>query len=472
MSPISVARASLANVAAIPGQRLGVPALQHFVRSQRPFHVFPESSAPTATISNLLLSCNADIVKKGALDEPVTVVDLDDVGPWGLVERPDPSEELGSNRLRFGNANVLTAKLRPYLGKTFWNDDPDLLGSTEWIPLRVDPRRLRPQLLAHMLQSSAYRRIATVFMSGKEHPRIGPDVLKRLRVPLLPPPTQDTIVQRLAILDEEARNLLARVSHAPDVVSAAFEERFGLGRAALMVERKQTRTRITLMEVAANRDARFSFRYHSPSVRFAAAAILRLPNRKLGDLVAEPIELGAGVSPEDYVDGAGAYYVSMATIKRWRFDEADANRISEDYFESNKGCRVREGDIIMARSGEGTIGKVALVPAGLRAIHADFTMRVRLDPNRCDRRFVFYFMMSAYFQELVYGEKKGLGNNTNIFPAQLSNIPVLAPDPAVQKDVADEIEARLRGFDADRARIAEVRDEMDAVLLRGLTEGV
>lgn len=468
MNTIRGSRASLAAVAAVPGQRLGVPALQHFVASDQPFEVFPESKASTATIGSLLLPGDTTVVKKGPLDTPAVVVDLDHVGPWGMVEHPNPSDALGSNRFLFGNANVLTAKLRPYLGKTFTNSDPELLGSTEWIPLRVDAERLRPQLLAYMLQSSAFRRIATVFMSGKEHPRIGPEVLKRLRVPILAPDAQDELIGRLAELDKEAKDLLARLSKAPGVVSAAFEEHFGLQRRALEDARTQTRTMIGLTDVAGNRDARFSFRYHSPSTRHALAAIQSLPHVKLGELVSAPIELGAGVSPDNYVDEGTTYYVSMATIKTWRFDEAAANRISEDYFKANEARTVRKGDIIMARSGEGTIGKAALILEDIRGVHADFTMRIRLDPTRCDRRFVFHFIMSAYFQELVYGEKKGLGNNTNIFPVQLRELPVLMPDPDVQRSVADEISHRLQGFEDDRTKLTALRQEMDNVLTETL----
>lgn len=75
----------------------------------------------------------------------------------------------------------------------------------------------RARLLGYILQSSAYRRIATGFMSGKEHPRIGPEVLRRLRVPVLALDAQDRLVARLVELDNEAKDLLARLSKTTDI---------------------------------------------------------------------------------------------------------------------------------------------------------------------------------------------------------------------------------------------------------------
>lgn len=75
--------------------------------------------------------------------------------------------------------------------------------------------------------------------------------------------------------------------------------------------------------------------------------------------------------------------------------------------------RVKKNDIILARSGKGTIGKVALIEDDIDAIFCDLTMRIRL--KNCNPKFAYYYMRSTYFQYLVERYKKGLGNNTNIF---------------------------------------------------------
>jgi restriction endonuclease S subunit len=77
----------------------------------------------------------------------------------------------------------------------------------------------------------------------------------------------------------------------------------------------------------------------------------------------------------------------------------------------------------MARSGEGTIGKVAIIDKEENeAVYADFTMRIRL--KGYNSTFAYYYFRTDFFQYLIYTNKKGLGNNTNIFPSQLRELPI------------------------------------------------
>ncbi len=89
--------------------------------------------------------------------------------------------------------------------------------------------------------------------------------------------------------------------------------------------------------------------------------------------------MGANVSRSDYDDEGNYRYISMATIKNWNFDFDSANVVSAVYSEAKSVKSVKKNDIILARSGEGTIGKVALIQdENLKGIFADFTMRIRL----------------------------------------------------------------------------------------------
>lgn len=94
------------------------------------------------------------------------------------------------------------------------------------------------------------------------------------------------------------------------------------------------------------------------------------------------------------------------------------NTVSKEYSDSKQAKTVQKNDIILARSGEGTIGKVALIDDDeLQGIFADFTMRIRLKDYNPE--FAYYYFRTTYFQYLIEIYKKGLGNNTNIEQKQL-----------------------------------------------------
>jgi type I restriction enzyme S subunit len=107
--------------------------------------------------------------------------------------------------------------------------------------------------------------------------------------------------------------------------------------------------------------------------------------------------------------------------------------------------------LILARSGEGTIGKVALVGEGVNAVFSDFTMRIGL--TNYDPLFAYYYFRTDYFQYLIEIHKKGLGNNTNIFPIQLKEFPLLDVRPERQLEITMEIEA---AFAAERQIYADI----------------
>jgi type I restriction enzyme S subunit len=306
-------------------------------------------------------------------------------------------------------------------------------------------------------------------MAGKEHPRITPEDILSLEVPLPPLVDQDKLVAGLDALSEKCRELERAIGNELDLVDGYMDRRFGLSIAKLDAEIEHQDRQLRVADVVANPDLRFSFKFHAPSVEFALKCLRALPHRRVSQFLAEDIVLGASVSPNDYEADSKKLYLSMATIKTWSFDKVSANGVSERYFKANAAKAVKADDLLMARSGEGTIGKVALVPAGIVGICADFTMRIRFDPARCLPAFARFYLMSKYFQHVVYGEKKGLGNNTNIFPIQLRELPFIDVSMTEQELAVQELTEAQGAHLAERERIKTLRARMEEVLTLGLT---
>jgi len=449
--------------------RLSAPMLRRFATNTEPLSIVAGSKYPRAAIGALSIPSTARVVKKGDLDQPAQLIDLENVGPWGAVYDVSEVSSIGSNRLLFGDCDVLTSKLRPYLGKTIHNVFPEGMGTTEWVPIKVDPTQLRPRLLGYLLQSRHYVEMSRAFMAGKEHPRITPDDILSLEVPLPPLAEQDALVKALDGLAKKCKQMEGAIGTELDLVDAYFEKHFGLSVAQLDTKKRQRERALGLSNIAANPDLRFSFKFHAPSVGFALSSLRALPHKRVGDFLAEEIVLGASVSPIDYDLDSEKLYLSMATIKSWEFDEQSASPVSEQYFAANMAKAVKPEDILMARSGEGTIGKVALIPEGVNGICSDFTMRIRLDRKRCLPAFARLYFMSKYFQHAIYGEKKGLGNNTNIFPIQLRELPFIDVSIADQEHAVEELSELQRVREAEKASLIHLRARMEDVLTLGLT---
>ena len=160
----------------------------------------------------------------------------------------------------------------------------------------------------------------------------------------------------------------------------------------------------------------------------------------------------------------------MATIKGWYFDPAAANNVSKAYSDLKADKTVRKNDIIIARSGEGTIGKAALITEeGIKGIFADFTMRVRL--KNYVPEFAYYYFHTNYFQYLIEVYKKGLGNNTNIFPNVIQEFPMIDIPMTEQQRIVDEINSEITQQDDIKARIAELRAQIDSIIEDAIADG-
>ena len=181
----------------------------------------------------------------------------------------------------------------------------------------------------------------------------------------------------------------------------------------------------------------------------------------------EPIVLGKSVSPSNYDDNGDYFYVSMANIKNWKFEGEDSKLISNEYSKENKNKTVAKNDILIARSGEGTIGKVALIDdEDLKGIFADFTMRIRL--QNYNPLFAYYYFRTEYFQYLIEVNKKGLGNNTNIFPSQIQEFPMIDIPLKNQQKIVDEIKAELDKQEEMKQKIEAERNKIDEMIEKAI----
>ncbi|MBC9785090.1 hypothetical protein H1S01_11280 [Heliobacterium chlorum] len=192
-----------------------------------------------------------------------------------------------------------------------------------------------------------------------------------------------------------------------------------------------------------------------------------ITNKKIKDFISEPIVLGKGILPRQYDDEGHYYYIAMSNIKKWKFESEDCKKVSDSFYANNINKNIKLNDILIARSGEGTIGKVALIEDDdVEGIFADFTMRVRL--KEYNPKFAYYYFRSELFQYLIYTNKKGLGNNTNIFPGQIQELPILDFDQGQQTQIVNQIQAKINAQKVIDRQIREKCKEIEKIIKQAI----
>ena len=96
-------------------------------------------------------------------------------------------------------------------------------------------------------------------------------------------------------------------------------------------------------------------------------------------------------------------------------------------------------------------------------------MRIRLKDYNQD--FAYYYFRTSYFQHLIEVYKKGLGNNTNIFPSVIQEFPMIDIPMTAQQRIVDEIHAEIAKQDDVKTRIAKLRNQIDSIIEDTIVEG-
>ena len=306
-----------------------------------------------------------------------------------------------------------------------------------------------------LIQSDIY-----LLQKGSDQPHVYASDIQYVKVPAVSVPIQKKALAAAHGKEKEIETIEYSIKKNGEIIDDVFNREFCFAIDEFNRIKQAKRFSANYRTLSNNADLRFSAKFHRDSGNFVMQELTSRTDKKIKHYLAEPIVLGASVSPSDYSDDGEFCYISMATIKNWTFDSESASTVSKEYSDSKQAKTVRKNDIILARSGEGTIGKVALIDDDeLHGVFADFTMRIRLKDYNPE--FAYYYFRTTYFQYLIEIYKKGLGNNTNIFPIVVRELPMLDISIEKQQRIVDEIHSEISKQDEIKSQISNLRLKID-----------
>lgn len=313
--------------------------------------------------------------------------------------------------------------------------------------------RIRQKMLFYITRTDVFRnQVIDLAYRKKAQPGLTLEHLKAIKIPEIPLKVQEKILEDIKPYERIIEELNSKKVNIQKNIDKVFQKYFDFSYDEYEEIKKIKIYHIGPDSIADNGDLRCSPKFHRPARNFVEKELTSKMDTKIKDFLAEPIVLGASISPNDYNDG-DYIYISMATIKTWKLDSEVASTVSKDFATRKQEKTVRKNDIILARSGEGTIGKVALVEDDVDGIFADFTMRIRL--KNYNPEFAYYYFRTSYFQYLIETYKKGLGNNTNIFPVAIKEFPIPNIPLCEQEKVVKEIRLKIEEQETIYSEIVE-----------------
>jgi hypothetical protein len=368
--------------------------------------------------------------------------------------------------------DVLISSVRPNLRKHVYIDpNDDCYYTKAFIQLR--PKHCG-RVLYYLLRTAFHENLVAVSRQGKSYPTLKTSDLFHLRF-------EKTIIDRaiskehllneyIGSIEKEIDRLRSTIRNPSDIIDEIFSREFNFNIGKLEELRKISKYELPMQIISNNPDLRFSFRFHREAGYFVLNFLKSVSTRKIKDYLVSPIVLGKGISPTDYDENGSYFYISMADIKNWYLDLENTKTVKDEYYNASLSKTVMANDILLARSGEGTIGKVAIIEdRDIEGVFADFTMRIRV--QHCNPMFVYCYFRTKFVQYLIYINKKGLGNNTNIFPSQIREFPMIDASSKKQQDIVDEINTELQKQRDIDYRIKLKRQEIEKFITDTLLGG-
>lgn len=433
--------------------------------------LYADAVVPTFPLRRAVVPFRRERLRKGPLDEEVHLVELEDVEQrTGVILSSEVVTEIGSDKLLFGDADVLTTRLRPNLGKTILNDlTRRLAGTTEWIPIKVNAELLHPKLLTYYLLSPRYVDRASRLLSGKEHPRLLETDLLSIRVPFLDAARQTALVNEIAGIERQIDEARKKIEAPGDVIDEIISREF---RFPLHEVHERTRVRVydrALSAFGAASSLRSSAGFHHPEFEFVEAFLRGKGRKRVRAFLSVPIRLGATATRGDLLDEGDAYYVHPGATKHQDvINLADCYQVTEDYYEDHRRrFALTEGDIVMNRSGQ-AIGKVALFNSAARSLASDFTMRIRVSRTEGDPWFMWYYFRSTVFQLQIRRAQQG-SSLPNVFPGQVEAMWVPECPADRQRAIAAEIRSRLEVVASARREILAMRGQVERAIVNAIS---
>lgn len=164
--------------------------------------------------------------------------------------------------------------------------------------------------------------------------------------------------------------------------------------------------------------------------------------------------ISRGTTP-DYVDDSPYKVMNQATFSKGWLDESNIRYTSKNASEA----QIKKGDLLMASTGGGVLGKVFFFDSDDTSFYADSHVSILRNGKGKNLMKYLYYVFSIKYDEINATMVKGSTNQTELQRNYLLAYEIDIPSLSKQQRIVDYLDAKLGKIDA---RIAILEKQQDA----------
>jgi type I restriction enzyme S subunit len=444
------------------------PKYRHFWDNSHGYSLKPNKNVEDVKLRNELLPFNKKVLNKGLLTEDRIILDLADVeSRTSLILQERIVDEIGSAKLDFADCDLVVNRLEPYLGKIVINDESKgYIGTTEWIPLRINNTRVNSLFLKYLLLLPQFLHSFRLLKSGKRHARMAYVDFRNVNIPLPSPEEQTILAKKILPLEKNMLSLHGSLANPLSIINDIFAREYSYS-----VDEYNNKANITIYNrtfstINKSIALRSSVRFHRPKYDYLDGIIRKYECKKLGALCLMPIH--RGVQP--HYDKVGSIFViKTANLQNGFIDTSEVETVNDEFYIANKNISgIETGDILVTSTGVGSIGKVDMYEFDDAALADGHVSIVRLNEKDINPKYLLYYLRSILGYSQIERNYSGATNQIEIYPDQLEHIRIIDISRDKQDCIVKEIQTELLSLQNQKMQIRKLRDQVDSIVLKAI----
>lgn len=304
----------------------------------------------------------------------------------------------------------------------------------------------------------------------KAQPGLNSDHLRKIKIPLIPKPSQDQIVAQIEPIEKKIKELKSTIKQTQEIINKVFarEFKFDIQKVYSVEQKRYFLVADTL--TYRNSNIRSSVRWH----KIAPIQDVLYKNnpfiKKLGKYI---ISTQNGWSPTCRESDSLNFVFGVNSISAAAIINYDDMKVSDETRKDIKGYFSKEGDLFVSRGN--TVDLVALasivknMPDEKDIIFPDLFIKIDVNKKELNKMYLAYLFNSIigrlYFKYAAKGKNQTM---VKISSDELNNFYLPIPPLNQQQRIVDEIKAELDEQEEIKQRIQIERNKINEIIEKSI----
>lgn len=374
--------------------------------------------------------------------------------------------------------DILISSVRPNLKKFVHIDTETCGGYFTKAFIHMRPKIGNSLLLYRSLRNIFFRNLISASRMGKGYPTLKKGDLKNIKFKktyidnLLN--NSERLLKKIIPIENEIKELKSQLQDPMDVINRVFAREFGynpelwkkFGKGMTVLTQKcenvglRTYT-LDFDEFKNSKILRFSTRYHTKYTQQLSDILNSTKTLKVNEIIKKPVKRGK--QPVSAPEGE-VYAIKTGQLKNKCLDLTDCTMVSEDFYNASERARTVFGDVLIASTGKGSLGKIDIVEIDEKLVVDGHISIVSIDKSKYDPMFFVLYLRSILGGFQFERDYTGATNQVELYPDEIHNF--LVPDIELekQKQIVDEITLKIEENNIIEKQIEENLLKIDEIM--------